>query len=161
MHLYIFIPTVFFAVYLVMMLVSSSVDFKDYKYYKPTYEALKSGEFVIVHKGFGGDMWYFKKRGDSILNESEEILFFFERGCKVNSIKLLSDDNDNHYIHNLVPLIFENPYKVYWRRKIIKQMQSMNSSVYEDEMDGLIRDLFIPTQNLTRTKVVEHFKFLR
>ena len=135
-----------FGTFLIILLPTIMTDWKNYKNYKPTYQALVSGEFVLIYNS--PSIKYYKRPGESVLTNSQEILLFKELDGSNGSIKLLTDDvNDLSYIH--CSFMYIDFYSLYWYKKITKQMKLMGNHVHEEEI--------LP---ITRKKVIRTFKFL-
>ena len=91
----------------------------NYKYYKPTADALSEGTYVYnEYCSKYADIVYYRKPGDDSLISKDEILFF-ESG----SIKLLGK---SAYIHEAAFSYFD-PYTNYWRRKILKIFKELEA----------------------------------
>ena len=107
----------------------------NYKYYKPTYLAIKNKHYLLYSNDEDFITFRPKEKMDlpNWLNLScEEILYF--KGSE--SIKLKSYQNGHHYIHkDFVP--FFDPYTVYWYWKIKKQMLLHTRSIAEIRQDKL------------------------
>jgi len=119
--------------------IPSYITRKDnYKYYKPTYEAIKNKEYVLLSNtpGFEDGLIIFRHKEtiDTIPKWSitdDEIIYF--RGTK--SIKLTKG-----YIHKTFIPFFE-PYTNYWYHKIKEQIMA-NSSI-ENMRDYKLKQLNI------------------
>jgi hypothetical protein len=136
---------------LVLLIVTMSVNSKDYKYYKVTYEAIKNCTYVMVRNGSYGQQTYHKPEETNPYT-NDEIIFFnhIHRRGDVESIKLLTPSNTNHYIHNKGG---SDLYARYWFKKIV------------DARDKYNHELWVTTQPIRREYVtgsIEHresFKF--
>lgn len=112
-----------------------------YKYYKLTYLALKNKEYILASNDesfitfkpkdkviattgkFGFNQWQF---------DDDEILYFKQGG----DIKLIKD-----YIHTRSAPFFD-PYTIYWRRKIEKEILYHSRSIdqiREDKLKQLLK----------------------
>ena len=106
---------------------------KNYKYYKPTYEAIKNKEYLLYRNDQDFITFRPKDKMDIpiwVFND-DEILYFKEN----DTIKLTKG-----YIHkDFMP--FFDPYTVYWHNKIKKQI-TINSSLEnmrEDKLKQLLK----------------------
>ena len=119
--------TVATIVYLLFYVITISTLKENYKYYKPTYEALKNKEYLLDYES---DLIIF--RPAEKVNKlktmkakglfDEEIVYFKSS----EDIKLLN----SHYIHkNFMP--YCDFYTLYWHRKIKKQILLSSMSIAE------------------------------
>jgi hypothetical protein len=106
---------------------------KNYKYYKPTYEAIKNKEYLLYRNDQDFITFRPKDKMDIpiwVFND-DEILYFKEN----DTIKLTKG-----YIHkDFMP--FFDPYTQYWHNKIKKQI-TINSSLEnmrEDKLKQLLK----------------------
>ena len=94
-------PVVTVTVFLVFLIVSFCTNSENRKFYKRTYNAIVSGEYVLADDStsHGTRMKYFVP--PQYVNEHwrcrDQVILFYEKG-KPDSIKLLS--RRNYYIHN-------------------------------------------------------------
>lgn len=95
-----------------------------YKYYKVTYDAIKSKEYVLSSSG--RDFISFRPNNQTLKNLNyqpyiydDEILYFKD----TEGIKLIKG-----YIHKRGGMLWMDPYTNYWYKKIKTQMM-INSSV--------------------------------
>ena len=126
---------------LVFMMVQMSVNYNDYRWYKPTYEAIKSGRHVLVSKS---SIYTYRDLTNN--NERNEILLFIDRHGTPESIKLLGH---NSYIHKEGRLDF---YSAYWYYKILTEMRTKGFEINESLVFG-IRDV--------KSRDIGSFKFFR
>ena len=138
---------------LVMLIVTMTVNSKDYKYYRVTYFAILNCAYVMVRNSYNQQTYHRPEETNPYTND--EIIFFLNRHGDVESIKLLSRPSENHYIHNKGGWDF---YARYWFNKIV------------DARDKYNHELWVTTQPVVReytTGSIEHrehrepFKFLR
>lgn len=104
-----------------------------YKYYKPTYEAIKNKEYLFYNESESFITFKPKDRMNqpTWMIDDSEILYFKEKG----DIKLIKE-----YIHNSAP--FFDPYTIYWRRKIEKEILYHSRSIdqiREDKLKQLLK----------------------
>jgi len=134
---------------LVMLIVTMTVNSKDYKYYKTTYFAILNCTYVMVRNSYNQQTY---KKPDEINPYTNDEIIFFLNGGDVESIKLLSPPRENHYIHSKGG---SDLYARYWFKKIMKVRDKYN------------HQLWVTTQPVVReyiTGSIEHrepFKFLR
>ena len=117
------------------------------KYYKQTYNVIKSGEYVVVKddNSHGVRLKYFVPL--NFIHEyyrcRDQIILFHENK-KPSSIKLLSPGDGNHYIHNHnFPMI--DFYARYWFKKILKAMNEQG----------------VPITHVNGPTKIRNFKFLK
>lgn len=125
--------TVATIVYLIFYVITTSTLKENYKYYKPTYEALKNKEYLLDYES---DLIMFRPaekvnklktmraNGHIVwdLDDENEIAYFKSS----EDIKLLN----SHYIHkNFMP--YCDFYTLYWHRKIKKQILLSSMSIAE------------------------------
>jgi len=141
------LPVVTVTVFLVFLIVSFCTNSENRKYYKRTYNAIVSGEYVLVDDStsHGTRMKYFVP--PQYVNEywrcRDQVILFYEKG-KPDGVKLLC--RGNRYIHNYgFPMI--DFYAMYWFKKIVK---AMNQQEY-----------YIRPHPLFRQYNSNNFKFLR
>lgn len=140
------IPTILVGVFM-------SVNYDNYKYYKPTYDAIKNCSYVMITKSFNIET-YKKPEDNNFLSSSNQILFFVDFK-RITSIKLLSQEG-NHYIHNS-SLIFD-PYAYYWFRKIKRARLNNNQMHQGPQRRGMSQRLaFFRESNV----IIGKFKFFR
>jgi hypothetical protein len=129
--------TVFSTVYFTLYLITFLTLKENYKYYKPTYLALKNKEYLLDDFG-PSDFITFKpaakiqKLNDmkvsghiiwsEFLEYTDEIIYFKND----ENIKLIN----KHYIHTS-PMLFCDLYTLYWHKKIKKQILLNNMTVAE------------------------------
>jgi len=99
---------------LVMLIVTMTVNSKDYKYYKTTYFAILNCTYVMVRNSSNQLTYHRPEETNPYTND--EIIFFMNRHGEVDSIKLLTRPSDNFYIHNQGG---SDLYAKYWFKKII------------------------------------------
>jgi len=132
---------------IIILLVTMTVNYTNYKYYELTYNAIVTCRYVMVRNGY--DIQYYHRPEEPNPYSNDEILFFLERG-KVCSIKLLS--RGLNYIHDRGGW---DLYSRYWFNKILKARDKYN------------HQLWVSTQPQRRefiTGSIEHrepFKFLQ
>ena len=114
-----------FTTYGVMCLTTMSVNWKDYKNYKPTYEAIDSGA-VVVKNDYRSIVSLKKREDDYLSNRTPEILFFLDDNDKPKSIKLWSKPNELSYIHDTFTIF--DLYQSYWCNKIVKAYDAMDKT---------------------------------
>ena len=113
------------SVLLVLVLTNISVNYKNYKYFKLTYDVIENYHYVKVNNGFNIETY--RTLQDNALISKKEVLFFIENN-KVGSIKLLSDGNN--YIHTSYMML--DPYTLYWFWKI-KRARKKNNDLHIQE----------------------------
>ena len=136
--------------FLIMSLISMSVNWKDYKNYKPTYDAFNNGEVVLKSSGdFGIET--FKRRCDELYSRTPEILIFNDANGKPKSIKLFGSPTKLSYIHDQFTVF--DLYQSYWFNKIIKAYNTVSKEIWVEPR---------PTRFYTvRVGDKKEFKFLR
>lgn len=92
---------------------------RNYGNYIRTYNSLIHGEYVLDTTMESTGIHYFRKPGNKDIFTHDEILFF-----KDGSIKLLSKDSQNSYIHSSHFTYFD-PYTLYWKRKITNTIEKI------------------------------------
>ncbi len=113
------------SVLLVLVLTNVSVNYKNYKYFKLTYDVIENYHYVKVNSSFSIETY--RTLQDNALISKKEVLFFIENN-KVDSIKLLSDGQN--YIHT--SFIMFDPYALYWFWKI-KRARNKNNDLHVQE----------------------------
>lgn len=92
----------------------------SYQYYKPTYNAIINGDYILDRKFSMSDTIYFRRPDNNDPFTHDEIIFF-DNGT--GSIKLLTGNVYNsEYIHKSYFTYFD-PYTLYWDRKIRRAFQ--------------------------------------
>ena len=134
----------------VFFIVSYITNGDSRQYYKRTYDAIKSGQYVLATDSSSHNtrMKYFvpPQYVDEYWYCREQVVLFYEKG-KPDAIKLLS--RGNHYIHNYgFPMI--DFYARYWFKKIVKVMNEQEISMRID----MRRNVVVPFE-------IANFKFLR
>lgn len=125
---------------LVFMTVLMSVNAKNYIWYRPTYEAIKSGRYVLVSKS---SIYTYR---DLTNNNNNEILLFIGRHGTPETIKLLGH---NSYIHKEGRLDF---YSAYWYYKILKEMRKKGFEINQSLVFG---------GGEVKSRDISSFKFFR
>jgi len=115
--------TIIFALML-PIIVSMTVNSKDYKYYKTTYFAILNCTYVMVRNSYNQQTYHKPEETNPYTND--EIIFFLNGG-EVDSIKLLSRPNENHYIHSKGGT---DLYARYWFKKILKVRDKYNHQLW-------------------------------
>jgi len=114
MELIYFLLITFGSIYVIFSFSSIMVQMPKYKFYKPTYEAIKSGTYVFASQSES----YVTFRPSDKKEEwwsDDEILFFYDKWSKKKeSIKLLGNRN---YIHGGFSNTFDL-YTSYWFNKL-------------------------------------------
>jgi hypothetical protein len=113
------------SVLLVLVLTNMITNYKNYKYYKLTYDVIINYYYVKVNSGFNIETY--RTLSNNAILSKKEVLFFFENN-KVDSIKLLSDGQN--YIHT--SFIMFDPYALYWFWKI-KRARNKNNDLHVQE----------------------------
>ena len=141
--------------FMVMVLVTMSVHWNDYKYYRITYDTIMSHNYLLVRDG--GQVETYKKPEEYSSYVGDEILFFKDgiRNDNVNSIKLLS--NGLNYIHDRGGI---DLYARYWFKKIMKARKHNSSMYFPPERQMLTGTTHIGN-NFFVSGVVNQFKFFR
>ena len=137
---------------LVMLIVTMTVNSKDYKYYKTTYFAILNCTYVMVRNSSNQLTYHRPEETNPYTND--EIIFFMNRHGEVDSIKLLTRPSDNHYIHDKGG---SDLYARYWFKKILKVREKYNYSHWLTTTEQRTEREYI-------TGSIEHrepFKFLR
>ena len=145
----------FFIGFIVTILVSMSVHWNDYKYYRITYDTIMSHNYLLVRDG--GRVETYKKPEEFSSYVGDEILFFKDsiRNDKVTSIKLLS--NGLNYIHDRGGI---DLYARYWFKKIMKARKH-NSSMYTPPERQMMTGNTNTGNNIFVSGVRGPFKFFR
>jgi hypothetical protein len=109
-----FLLIVFGATYGIFTFASIMTQMPKYKYYKPTYEAIKSDTYVFASQSDSYVTFRPLDKKDEWWSD-DEILFFYDKWSKKKeSIKLLGNRN---YIHEGLSNMFD-PYSAYWFYKL-------------------------------------------
>ena len=134
MELISFMTVVF---YILLVWLPTFITLKPtYKYYKVTYDAIKSKEYVL--SGNGSDFISFRPNNQTLKNLNyhphidDEILYFKDS----QGIKLIKG-----YIHKREGMLWIDPYTNYWYNKIKTEIM-INSSV-ENMREYKLRQLKI------------------
>jgi hypothetical protein len=144
----------FVFVYSLVTFVTMSVNWKSYKYYKITYDAIRNCQYVMVSNGLGQQSYM--RPDNNNLFSNDEIIFFIERNGEVDSIKLLS--RESNYIHSKGGI---DLYSRYWFKKIINARDKYNHELhYQRRCDDMVEDV---TGNNVYfgNELKPSFKFLR
>jgi hypothetical protein len=140
----------FISIFLILTLVSMSVHWKNYIYYKMTYFAILNCTYVMVRNSYSQQTYH--RPDDPNPYSNDEIIFFLDNGRDVDSIKLLS--RGQHYIHDKGGI---DLYARYWFRKIMKVRDKYNHQLWvsttQSETGENMLDFYIPQK--------QSFKFLR
>lgn len=120
----IFILTILI-VFFVLCLSTIVVNYPRYSYYKKTYDALVSGEYVYSWSGH--NQFYFIHKNETDIFSGNGIIFFDNPDKR--DIKLLGYLN---YIHGGT-LTYMDPYTWFWSKKIWKWYDS-NSQSFNDDL---------------------------
>ena len=114
-----------------MVLAQVITNSKDYKFYRPTYEALMNKQMVLSSKVkvLNDVLYTFNAPGSTIFDNGPEIIFFCNDEDEVTSIKLLSGKYTRHYIHDGTSEL--DPYTQYWFRKICKALLTHDLNTVE------------------------------
>lgn len=109
------------------------VNYKDYKYFKATYEVIISKQYVLVHrcKLFKNDeIWTLRHKDhiDEHNNSTYPEIIFFIKNNSYDSIKLLSPKG-GHYIHSSIMKL--DLYATYYFEKICKAMSTHDINAVE------------------------------
>jgi hypothetical protein len=113
----------FISIFLILTLVSMSVHWKNYVYYKMTYFAILNCTYVMVRNSYSQQTYH--RPDDPNPYSNDEIIFFLDNGREVDSIKLLS--RGQHYIHDKGGI---DLYARYWFRKIMKVRDKYNHEIH-------------------------------
>jgi hypothetical protein len=140
----------FVSIFLILTLVSMSVHWKDYIYYKITYFAILNCTYVMVRNSSGQQTYHRPDNPNPYSND--EIIFFLDNGRDVDSIKLLS--RGQHYIHDKGG---SDLYARYWFKKIMKVRDKYNHQLWVSTTEQRIEREYITGSREHR----EPFKFLR
>ena len=145
----------FSIVFIVMILVTMSVHWNDYKYYRITYDNIMSHNYLLVRDS--DIMETYKKPEDYNSFGGNEILFFkgYLRNDNIDSIKLLSDGLN--YIHDRGGM---DLYARYWFKKIMKARKH-NSSMYTPPERQMVTGSTHTGNNIFVSGVRGPFKFFR
>ena len=109
-----FLLITFGAIYAIFTFSSIMVQWPKYKYYKPTYEAIKSDTYVFAAQSESYVTFRPLDKKDEWWSD-DEILFFYDKWSKKReSIKLLGNTK---YIHEGLSNVFD-PYTAYWFYKL-------------------------------------------
>jgi len=139
-------------VLLVVTIVSMSVNWKNYKYYRVTYYAIKSCSYVMVRNSFNQQTY--QRNNETNPYTNDEIIFFLNGG-EVDDIKLVS--RGSNYIHSKGGI---DLYARYWFRKILKARDKYNHEIhYQRRCDDLVED--VTGNNFYINISKSSFKFLR
>lgn len=114
---------VIFVFLFIFQLISISVHWKNYKYYKSTYRLIKNKDIVLVRDSDLMLTYRFPLERNFHFHDNAEVLFFKDdiRNDKINSIKLMS--NGLNYIHDGGGM---DLYARYWFNKIMKARKENN-----------------------------------
>ena len=137
---------------LVMLIVTMTVNSKDYKYYKTTYFAILNCTYVMTRNSYNQQTYH--KPDETNPYTNDEIIFFLNGG-EVDSIKLLSRPNENHYIHSKGGT---DLYARYWFKKILKVRDKYNHQLWVSTQP-VVREY--TTGSIEHREHIEPFKFLR
>lgn len=91
------------SIYFTLFLVMFMMKYKDYKYYKPTYQLLNNKKFYL-----NNNQVYSHK-----FNEKDDNFVWF---INSNDFKL----NESCYLYNDILIMFFDPYSFYWLIKYQK-----------------------------------------
>ena len=138
----------FVSIFLILTLVSMSVHWKDYIYYKMTYFAILNCTYVMVRNSYNQQTY--QRINETHPYTNDEIIFFLSSG-EVVDIKLLS--RGQHYIHNKGG---SDLYARYWFRKIMKVRDKYNHQLWVSTQPA--REY---VTNLNTGNDKPSFKFLR
>lgn len=139
-------------IFFVMVVVSTTIDLPNHKYYRMTFKILEEETFRFKFS-----------LGDYIQLESlegDDIILFED-----NSVKLINDE----YIHNYFFMYF-NPYGYYYYRKFKKLKEQkmpffgqevINQSIERRNLINSIENNLQSVINLQPKKSINDFKFLR
>lgn len=118
-----------------LWLISYSTSKHNYKYYKPTYEAIKNKEYIFFNENESFIVFKHKDKMNVptwMIDDDNEILYFKEEG----DIKLIKE-----YIHTSSAPFFD-PYTSYWYKKIKKEILYHSRSIEqirEDKLNQLLK----------------------
>lgn len=120
---------------LIMSLISTIMNCRNFRRYKPSYELLTSGEYQF-NWGDGG-MYFFSRKdlvgkycsidGDSNLS----LVFSLDKNGKFSAVRLPTSDGTLAFIH--AGFITLDPYTIYYRRKFVEWFETNKSSFRERE----------------------------
>lgn len=132
-------------------------NWKKYKYYKITYDAIRNCQYVMVSNRWGQQSYM--RPDDNSPFSNDEIIFFIDQRRnfgEVEDIKLLS--RESNYIHNKGGM---DLYSRYWFKKIINARDKYNHMLhYQRRCDDMVEDI---TGNNVYfgNELKSSFKFLR
>ena len=149
------IPSTLLLIGLVMLIVTMTVNSKDYKYYRVTHYAIKNCNYVMVRNSYNQQTYHRPQEINPYTNDA--IIFFLNSHGEVDSIKLLSRPSENHYIHDKGG---SDLYSRYWFRKILKVRDKYNHQLWmTTRSDEMVEDITGNNFYVSGTK--SSFKFLR
>jgi len=139
----------------IITIVSMTVNYKNYKYYRVTYYAIRNCNYVMVRNSYNQQTYHRPQETNPYTND--EIIFFLNRCNEVDSIKLLSRPSENHYIHDKGG---SDLYAKYWFKKILKVREKYNHELhFQRRCDDLVED--ITDNNFYVNGVKPSFKFFK
>ena len=154
-QIFLVIPSTLLLIGLVMLIVTMTVNSKNYKYYRVTYYAIKNCNYVMVRNSYNQQTYH--RTDETNPYSNDEIIFFLNTYGEVDSIKLLTRPSDNHYIHSKGG---SDLYARYWFKKIMKVRDKYNHELHHQRRcDDLVED--ITGNNFYVNTSKPSFKFLR
>jgi len=138
---------------LVMLIVTMTVNSKDYKYYKTTYFAILNCTYVMTRNSYNQQTYH--KPDETNQYTNDEIIFFLNGHGEVDSIKLLTRPSDNHYIHDKGG---SDLYARYWFKKILKVRDKYNHQLWVTTTEQTREREYVSNYYLPQRST---FKFLR
>ena len=140
---------------LVVLIVTMTVNYKSYKYYRVTYYAIKTCSYVMVRNSFNQQTYHRPQETDPYTND--EIIFFLNRHGEVDSLKLISRRSENHYIHDKGGW---DLYARFWFKKILKVRDKYNHELNLIQSANQLTEDYVEN-NYYVTPQRREFKFLR
>jgi len=127
----------FIGVLIIVIGVNMSVNWKNYKYYRLTYCAIKNCNYVMVSNSFHQQSYL--RPQETNLYTNDEIIFFLNSKGEVDDIKLLSRPSENHYIHSKGGI---DLYARYWFKKILNARDKYNHELhFLRRADDMVEDI--------------------
>ncbi len=135
------ITSVIFSVcitFLLMMLMSTLLNFRNFHKYKYSYELLTSGEYQFNWRG-DSSMYFFAhkdmvgKYSSIDTNSDLSLVFSLNKNGKVSAIRLPTTDGNFAFIHTELPFAID-PYTKRYAKKFSKWFET-NKSTFVDRED--------------------------
>ncbi len=121
----------------IITITSMTVNYKNYKYYRVTYYAIRNCNYIMVRNSFNQQSYL--RPQETNLFTNDEIIFFLNRNGGVDDIKLLSRPSENHYIHSKGGI---DLYARYWFKKIINAKDKYNNELHHQRRcDDMVEDV--------------------